>query len=83
MKLTKQQIEEILESPVTTQIEESAGKHDYHFETYVTKIDDKYYKFTLEYSYNEGLISFDYGDTVEGREVRPVEVKTIEYFEVE
>ena len=82
MKLNKEQIEELIENPNTKKIDEWAGKHDYHYEVFVSKIEDKYFQYTLEYSYNEGLISFDYNDYVEAVEVRPVEVKTIKWEEV-
>lgn len=80
IKLYKTQVmEDILESSNTKKTDEWAGKHDYHYESYVTKIEDKYYEFTLEYSYNDGCITFDYQDYIEAVEVRPVEVKRIEW----
>lgn len=83
MKLTKTQVlEEILESPDLIKIDEFATKHDYHMEVYVIKLGDKYYKFNLEYSYNEGIITFDYCKEIEAIEVRPVKVETTEWEKV-
>lgn len=77
IKLTKTQVlEELLENQEensTEKINEWATKHDYHSEVYVSKIGDKFYKYILEYSYNEGCITFDYQDTVDAVEVIPVE----------
>lgn len=83
IKLNIEEIENLILGPCLLPESESAGKHDYHFETYIIEKDNKHYSVTLEYSYNEGLISFDYSDTVDGIEVRPVEVKIIQWEEVE
>ena len=80
IKLTKHQVlEEILESPDLITLGDDAGKHDCHYTTYVAKINDRYYQFSLEYSYNNGIQDFEYQDEIEAWEVRPVEVKTIKW----
>lgn len=83
IKLTKSQVlDEILEDPNTIKIDEWATKHDCHQELYVAKIDDKFYRFTLEFSYNNGIQDFDYQEFIWAEEVRPVEVKTIKWEKV-
>ncbi len=75
-------MEGLLEDPDTVKINEFATKHDYHTEVYVGKIEDRYYKFSVEFSYNEGVISFDYADHIEGTEVKPYERVVTEWREL-
>lgn len=72
-KIPKEEvIENWLEDSSTIEIEEYATKHDCHAVIYVTKNDDKYWKYTIEYSYNDGIQVW--GDTITVTEVKPVEV---------
>jgi len=83
LRLTQDQVmEDLLVSEDTKKIDEWATKHDCHIESYVFKQDDTYYRFNLEYSYNNGVVSFDYGDTIVAYEVEPVEVTIIEWRKV-
>lgn len=73
-------IEVILESPDTKEIEQFATKHDCHRVVYVTKIEEKYYSFSIEYSYNEGMQLWD--NYVKATEVKPVEKVITEWVPV-
>lgn len=71
IKLTKQAVFDLLEDENTKKIEEYSTKHDCHAEVYVCKKNNKFYKFTIEFSYNDGIQI--YGDFVEAVEVKEVE----------
>lgn len=79
IKLNREDIENLILGPGLLPESESAGKHDYHFEYYIVNKENKYYSVTLEFSFNNGLISFDYADTVDGIEVRPVKKVVTEW----
>ena len=77
IKIPKNEIFDLwTEDESTVEIEEFATKHDCHRVVYVTKKDDKYYQYSIEYSYNDGAQI--YGD-IEAYEVRPIEVIKIEW----
>lgn len=70
IKLTKDEIIEIIEDNTTKLIKETPTKHDCSSSEYVFAKDDKFYMFDVEYSYNDGLQI--YGDTI-ATEVKQVE----------
>lgn len=77
IKIPKKEIFDLwVEDESTIEIEEFATKHDCHRVVYVTKKDDKYWEYSIEYSYNDGAQIW--GD-INATEVRPVEVKTIKW----
>ncbi len=80
MKIKKEDLENILEDESTIEIEEYHTKHDCHRTVYVSKIEDKFYKFDLEFSYNEGIQLYD--DYVDAVEVRAVEKTVVDWIEV-
>jgi len=75
----KENIWELLEDPDTIEIKELSAKHNCHYEYYVSKIDEKYYMYRLQFSYNDGLQL--YGD-VKLEEVKPVEKVIIDWVKV-
>lgn len=81
IKIPKKEVfESWVEDESTIEVDEWATKHDCHRVIYVTKKDDKYWEYSIEYSYNDGAQIWD--DFVEAHEVRPVEVKSIKWEKV-
>ena len=80
IKIPKSEIYDILEDENTVKIGSHPYKHDMTFKNYVCKKDNKYYAFTLVYSYNDGLQLYD--KFVDADEVEPKEVKTIQWVPV-
>lgn len=76
---TTEQLFDILKDPSTTEVEVSPGKHDCTYYTCVTKINEKYYEFSYEASYNDGI---QFWNSINLIEVRPVEVITIKWVKV-
>lgn len=72
IKLTKNEIYDFIE--ISEEIKSYPTKHDCHTKVYILKKDNKYYEFSIEYSYNNGIQISDYVDAIE---VQPVEKKII------
>lgn len=70
IKITEEELYNWLDDESTIEIGTERYKHDMNWVTYVTKKDDKWYKYTVVHSYNEGLQVW--GDT-EAVEVKQVE----------
>ena len=68
---TKEELEELIENGEI--IKELSGKHDCNYEVYVTEKNNKFYQFTVEFSYNEGI---QFNLPMVGEEVEKVEVIT-------
>jgi len=79
IEITKDEIDDWLYDASTIKIGSEPLKHDYHTDTYVTKRGEKYYMYDVIYSYNEGMISYDYYGGVQAVEVTPVEKITIDW----
>ena len=77
-KMTKEEIYDLLEGDNTVEVSATPGKHSSSWRRYRTKIDEKYYEFSLEFDYSWGL-QHDSGDYVEFVEVRPVEKTIIDW----
>lgn len=65
-----------IEDESTIEVESFPTKHDCHVTVYVTKKDDKYWKYSVESSYNNGIQIYG---KIKAVEVEPVEVKAIEW----
>lgn len=66
----KQEIFALIED--AEEISSVPTKHDYHRTTYVVARDNTHYKFSVEYSYNDGMQS----DSITLVEVYPKEITT-------
>ncbi len=74
--LNKEQVLEAIE--IAEVIKEHGGKHDLTWKTYVFPKDDKFYKFEVEHSYNEGIQIYC---DITAVEVKQVE-KTVKVWEI-
>lgn len=82
IKIPKKEIFDLwVEDESTIEIEEFATKHDCYQTDFVTKKDNKYWSYSIEFSYNDGAQIW--GDFVEATEVRPVEKTVITWEKIE
>lgn len=79
MKITKQNVWDWVEDKSTIEIDKYPTKHDYHATVYVTKKDDKFWRYALDFSYSDGL-QFYYD--IEPEEVKPIEKTVITWEKV-
>ncbi len=72
IELNKKEIHEIIEEETTVLISESPTKHDCHLSEYVFKRGDKFYRFDVECSYNDGLQIYGEIDAVEVKQIEKI-----------
>lgn len=68
----------LIENNTTTQIKEFIDSYGYHTKVYVTKINEKYFKYKVKFCYDEGIIS----ENIELVEVKPVEKVIIDWVKI-
>ena len=76
MQMTQEEIHDVLDDTENTKVIHIEPDDHHIYYTYVTKINDKYYTFWLNWHPDVGYLI---DDDVELIEVEPVEVKTIEW----
>jgi len=55
-QITKDQLFELMEENGAHKIDEWSTKHDCHLETWILPFEDKFWKVSIEFSYNDGII---------------------------
>ncbi len=76
MKMTKEEVNDILDDLENIQIIHTSPHGYSTIYTYVTKLNNKYYQFILEWHPPKG---HEIDDTVEFTEVEPIKVTTVEW----
>lgn len=76
---TRSEIEDLIDNGIAKEIKSSPFKHDIILTTYVAEVDDHWWKFIIESSYNDGWS--DYQFPLDAVRVIPREVISIEWVE--
>jgi hypothetical protein len=76
---TRNEIEDLVDEGVAIEINSRPFKHDIVLTTYVAKVEELYWKFIIESSYNEGWCEYQF--PIDAVRVSPREVSHIEWVE--